>query len=108
MLKTRKALALEQMYKLSDLAHNPRYRKWRNRYTELIKQIGMKTQTAIPNDLKITFCRSCYTLFTLEPTPTVRIRIRPKPLPHLVYTCLICGKIRRINISEKREGINKK
>ncbi|MHA1992580.1 MAG: hypothetical protein ACW981_11170 [Candidatus Hodarchaeales archaeon] len=97
LIKNRKAQALEQMYKLSNLARDPRYYKWRNRYTELIKLIGMKAQQSIPRDLKITFCRSCNILFTLNPNPTVRIRTRSKPVPHLVYTCLNCGKIRRRN-----------
>jgi len=101
LIKNRKIQALEQMYKLSSLARNPRYSKWRNRYTELIKLIGMKAQQSIPKDLKTTFCRSCYTFFTLDPVPTVRIRTRSKPVPHLIYTCLNCRKIRRRNFPRK-------
>ena len=100
-INNRKKHAVNQMYNLAYLARDPRYYKWRHRYAKLIKLIGMKAQQPIPKDLKTTFCRSCNTWFTLEPLPTVRIRTRSKPVPHIIYTCLNCGKIRRKNIPRK-------
>ena len=103
LINTRKRHAVDQMYKLASLAREPRFYKWRDRYAKLIKLIGMKTQQSIPRDIKNTFCRSCYTWFTLEPIPTVRIRTRSKPVPHLVFTCLNCGKIRRKNFPTRKK-----
>ncbi|MFW9930487.1 MAG: hypothetical protein ACFFD1_13920, partial [Candidatus Thorarchaeota archaeon] len=91
----RQSNARNQMFILSKLCRDPRFFPYRNHYTKLIKTIGMKAQQPIPRELKITFCRSCLTFFTLEPETTVRIRTRSKPTPHIIYTCLKCGKIRR-------------
>ncbi|OLS19570.1 MAG: Ribonuclease P protein component 4 [Candidatus Heimdallarchaeota archaeon LC_3] len=105
LINTRKRHALNQMYNLAGLAREPRFYKWRNRYAKLIRLIGMKAQQSIPKDLKTKFCRSCNTWFTLDPNPTVRIRTRSKPVPHLIYTCLNCGKIRRINFPKKKKDL---
>ena len=87
--------AFIQMMQLAQLAHNDEFSPWRAHYGQFIRLIGMKTQQPLPFELKYQFCRRCNTWFTLVDKPTVRIRLRPHPTPHLVFTCLHCGAIRR-------------
>ena len=106
--RDRQRIALNYMYRLAELAQDPRFKHKQDRYAYLIKHIGMKSQQPIPRELKLLFCRSCLTWFRLEPEPTVRIRTRARPVPHIIYTCLKCGRIRRLPFPRRSAQAAKK
>ena len=57
-LKGNQKLALERIYRLFELAkENDKYAK---RYLQLAKRIGEKCRVSIPHELKIQYCKKCY------------------------------------------------
>jgi ribonuclease P protein subunit RPR2 len=79
-----KKIALERIYRLFELAEkNPQYSK---RYLTLAKDIGKKTTTRIPKELKNKMCKKCYSL---------NINIKNEN-DSTIITCQDCKSIRKI------------
>jgi ribonuclease P protein subunit RPR2 len=95
-------IALQRIENLFDLAinnikSNP---SLSHRYIEIAIKISQRTRVKIPRNLKYFICKSCHSL--LYPGITSRIRISPRRNPHIVVTCMVCGRIKRYPISKKK------
>ncbi|WP_423793255.1 ribonuclease P protein component 4 [Methanocaldococcus indicus] len=105
-----KKIAKERIDILMSLAEKEAKRgNWERakRYVYLARKIAMKVRIKMPKKWKRRFCKKCLTFWI--PGKNVRIRIKSKRYPHVVITCLECGKIYRIPyIREKKEKRNKK
>lgn len=70
-----------------------------DRYVELSKKIGMKSQETIPNNLQKKYCSNCGSF--LIPGKNVRIRINSEK-KSVTYSCQECGEIERYSIEESK------
>ncbi|MEM0440713.1 MAG: hypothetical protein QXF45_04470 [Candidatus Caldarchaeum sp.] len=66
---------------------------------KLAMRICQKKRVRLPPKLKRKFCRKCGTPF-VGPS-TVSVRVRPRPTPHVVVKCKVCGFMRRFLIRKK-------
>lgn len=71
------------------------------RYVDMAFRIAMKTRTRIPKEYKCFVCRKCRNL--LIPGVNCRVRLQPRREPHIVVTCLNCGRIVRYLIKRKQK-----
>lgn len=69
-----------------------------DRYVELARRIGMKSQETIPKDLQRQFCSNCGTF--QRPGKNCRVRIDSKN-SYVQYTCKECGEKSRYGLEEK-------
>jgi len=71
------------------------------RYVNIARRIAMAAKIRLPPQYRHRICRNCKSFIV----PGVNSRVRVKQLrePHVVITCLNCGKKMRIPLS-KREG----
>jgi len=71
------------------------------RYVKIARRIAMAAKIRLPTQYRRQICRNCKSFIL----PGVNCRVRVKQLrePHVVITCLNCGKQMRIPLS-KREG----
>jgi len=71
------------------------------RYVNIARRIAMGAKIRLPTQYRHQICRHCKSFIL----PGVNCRVRVKQLrePHVVITCLNCGKQMRIPLS-KREG----
>ncbi|MEX2701663.1 MAG: ribonuclease P protein component 4 [Candidatus Baldrarchaeota archaeon] len=60
------------------------------RYIDLARKIGMRCRVKIPRRLKRRICKHCKSF--LIPGVNCRVRLRTNRFPHLVVTCLKCGR----------------
>jgi len=67
-----------------------------NRYVELARKIGMKTNTTIPPPLKKRFCRHCHAFLVQGKNAETRLVKRI-----LVVKCGACGHVHRYPYSKK-------
>ena len=91
----RQLRAKSQILRLAELLVTTPDLELKRQYVLHLRAIAQKVQCRIPSAVRYRFCRRCSEPFTLLPYPTFTIRTRSKPKPHLVYTCLKCGYIRR-------------
>jgi len=75
--------------------------KLASRYVESARKIAMAARIRMPTDLRRQACRSCNAL--LVQGFNCRVRIKQKREPHVVITCLNCGRQTRILISKTKE-----
>ncbi|MEM3526169.1 MAG: ribonuclease P protein component 4 [Candidatus Jordarchaeaceae archaeon] len=66
------------------------------RYVDLSRRISMRNKVRIPRVWRRRICRNCKAF--LWPGVNCRVRLRARRQPHLVVTCLKCGKHMRYNI----------
>jgi len=90
-----RASALERVRALFDaaaleFAQNPAQA---HRLVAEARALALRNRTRLPAVLKRRFCKACHSFWV--PGRTVRVRVREK---RVVYTCLICKRIRRMPI----------
>jgi len=73
------------------------------RYVDLARKIAMATRIHLPREYRIQVCRHCKS-FILSGV-NCRVRVRQRREPHLVITCLNCGKQMRIPLKKKKEKL---
>jgi ribonuclease P protein subunit RPR2 len=71
-----------------------------SRYIEVARKIAMAAKIRLPTKYKRRICRSCNVL--LVPGDNCRVRIKQKREPHLVVTCLACGRQMRVLLRKKK------
>ncbi len=69
------------------------------RYAEIARRIAMRTKLRLPKEYKRMICRYCKSF--IYPGVNSRVRVQQKREPHMVITCLVCGKIMRIPLKRK-------
>jgi len=71
------------------------------RYVEIARKISMRTRTRLPKENRLLICRHCKKF--IFPGVSSRIRIQPRREPHIVITCLYCGKYMRIPLKRRKK-----
>ncbi|MCK4474600.1 ribonuclease P [Candidatus Bathyarchaeota archaeon] len=71
------------------------------RYVEVARKIAMAASVRLPKEYRLQVCRYCESF--ILPGVNCRVRIKQRREPHLVITCLNCGKQMRIPLREKKE-----
>jgi len=64
------------------------------RYVKIARKIAMGTKLRLPREYRRLVCRNCKSF--ILPGVNCRIRIQSRREPHVVITCLNCGKHSRI------------
>jgi ribonuclease P protein subunit RPR2 len=71
------------------------------RYAKMARKIAMSVKLPLPIEYRRQICRHCKSF--ILPDVNCRVRTQSRREPHIVVTCLICGKQSRIP-SKKRSG----
>ncbi|MEM3730148.1 MAG: ribonuclease P [Candidatus Bathyarchaeia archaeon] len=77
---------------------NPRLAQ---RYVDLARRIAMAAKVRLPKEYRRQVCRHCKSF--ILPGVNCRVRIKQRREPHVVVTCLVCGKHMRIPLKERRK-----
>jgi ribonuclease P protein subunit RPR2 len=92
-IKTLFRLARETIHENPDLAQ---------RYVSIARKIAMAAKVRLPKEYRRQICKGCKSF--ILPGINCRVRIRQRREPHVVITCLECGKQTRIPLKEKNEN----
>jgi ribonuclease P protein subunit RPR2 len=74
------------------------------RYVELARKIAMSAKTPFPRQYRRVVCKNCNSM--LVHGYNCRVRIQQKREPHVVVTCLNCGKQIRYMLNKKEHKVN--
>lgn len=74
-------LAIKMLGERSDLSQ---------RYVEIARKISMRVRVRIPREKRMLICRHCKRF--IFPGVSARFRLQPRREPHIVITCLYCGR----------------
>lgn len=91
---------IERLFRMAEEKASEGRQDLADRYVELAKKIGMKTQQPIPSEWKRRYCGDCGAFLT--PGKNCRVRINSKR-SQKVYTCERCGNIQRYGLEQKEE-----
>jgi len=94
-------IALQRIHTLFRLAKD-KIRKepeLSQRYVKIARKIAMRTKLRLPTEYRRLVCRHCKSF--IYPGVNSRVRIQQRREPHMVITCLVCGKITRIPLKSK-------
>lgn len=69
------------------------------RYANLARKIGMRYKVRIPPEFRRMICRHCKGF--ILPGKNCIVRVRQEREPHLVTTCLRCGRHMRIPLKRR-------
>jgi ribonuclease P protein subunit RPR2 len=69
------------------------------RYAEIARKIAMRAKLRLPKEYRRMICRHCKSF--IYPGVNSRVRVQQKREPHMVVTCLVCGKITRIPLKSR-------
>ena len=87
-----------QINKYSTLIQNTEDTQLKSAYVKRIRMLSQKVQYTLLESKKHLFCRRCSQPFSYNYQKGkfgIQMRLRAKRNPHIVYTCLNCGYIRR-------------
>jgi ribonuclease P protein subunit RPR2 len=73
------------------------------RYVNTARKIAMSAKVRLPKRYRRQICKHCKSFM---PGKNCRVRTRQKREPHIVITCLKCGKQTRIPLDKKKKGRN--
>ena len=71
------------------------------RYVDLARKIAMAAKVRLPREYKRQVCRHCKSF--ILPGVNCRVRVKQRREPHVVITCLNCGKQTRLPTKKKEE-----
>jgi len=105
-LSSIKRIALRRVHVLFGLAKQvaPENPDLAQRYVQLARKVSMRARLRLPKEYRVLVCRKCKSF--ILPGVNCRTRIQPRREPHMVITCLSCGKITRIPIKGRKECVN--
>lgn len=70
------------------------------RYVDMARKIAMTAKIRLPREYRCQVCRHCKSF--ILPGVSCRVRTKHQREPHMVITCLKCGKPMRIPLERKR------
>jgi ribonuclease P protein subunit RPR2 len=73
--------------------------KLARQYVESARKIAMAAKTRLPLEFRRETCKECNSLFMHG--VNCRVRVKQKREPHVVVTCLNCGKQTRYRLHKK-------
>ena len=71
------------------------------RYVDLARKIAMAAKVRLPREYKHQVCKHCKSF--ILPGVNCRVRVKQRREPHVVITCLNCGKQTRLPMKKKEE-----
>ena len=71
------------------------------RYVNMARKVAMAARVRLPKEYRHQVCRHCKSF--ILPGVNCRVRIKQRREPHLVITCLNCGKQTRIPLKLKEK-----
>ena len=71
------------------------------RYLDTARKIAMADKVRLPREYRRQVCRHCKSF--ILPGVNCRVRIKQQREPHVVITCLNCGKQTRLSMKKKKE-----
>ena len=91
-MKATKQIALQRVRTLFRLAREVVHEdpQLAQRYVKIARKIAMGTKLRLPREYRRLVCRHCKSF--ILPGVNCRIRIQSRRKPHVVITCLNCGK----------------
>jgi len=101
-----KRIALQRVHTLFRLAKKVVHEEpeLAQRYVEIARKIAMRTRVRLPTEHRRSICRYCKGF--ILPGVNCRVRIQARRKPHMVITCLLCGKNMRIPIKDAIKNVN--
>jgi len=107
MNETRK-IALQRVHTLFGLAKESirKEPELAQRYVDIARRIAMRAKVRLPKEYRRMICRHCKSF--IYPSVNCRVRLQQRREPHLVMTCLVCGKHMRIPLTNKSSQKEKK
>ncbi|MEM0010262.1 MAG: ribonuclease P [Candidatus Bathyarchaeia archaeon] len=72
------------------------------RYIEIARKIAMRARVRMGKEKRMLICRHCKRF--IFPGVSSRVRLQPRREPHIVITCLYCGKHMRRPLRRERRG----
>ncbi len=98
-----KQMALQRIHTLFRLAketfrEDPQLAQ---RYAELARRVAMRAKVRLPKEYRRLICGHCKRF--ILPGVNCRVRIQTRREPHVVITCLLCGRHMRIPVKGGRE-----
>jgi len=72
------------------------------RYAVIARKIAMRAKLRLPREYRRLVCRHCKSF--IYPGVNCRVRVQQRREPHVVITCLVCGKHMRISLRSRREA----
>jgi len=76
------------------------------RYALIARKIAMRTRVRLPTEYRRMICRHCKSF--IYPGVNCRVRVQQRREPHVVTTCLVCGKQTRIMLKPRKKVKRKK
>ncbi|MEM2104618.1 MAG: ribonuclease P [Candidatus Bathyarchaeia archaeon] len=70
------------------------------RYVDIARRVAMAAKVRLPKEYRRMICRRCKSF--ILPGVSSRVRIKQRREPHVVITCLKCGKHMRIPLKRRR------
>ncbi|MEM2102238.1 MAG: ribonuclease P protein component 4 [Candidatus Bathyarchaeia archaeon] len=103
-MKETKQTARERINTLFSLAKeninkNP---KLAQRYATIARRIAMTAKVTLPTEHKHQICKHCKQF--IQPGVNCRVRIQQRREPHVVVTCLLCGRSTRFPLKPRRKN----
>jgi len=71
------------------------------RYVDVARRVAMAAKIRLPQEYRRMICRHCKSF--ILPGVSCRVRIKQRREPHVVITCLKCGKHMRIPLKRKKK-----
>lgn len=96
-----KQIALRRIHTLFRLAEEKVRREpaLAQRYAEVARKIAMRAKVRLPTEYRRMICRHCKSF--IYPGVNCRVRVQQRREPHVVVTCLVCGKHTRFPLRKK-------
>lgn len=100
---TTKRIAMQRIQTLFRLANEIFHEdpSLAQRYVKIARKIAMSAKIRLPKEYKRRVCRYCKSF--ILPCVNCRVRIKQRREPHMVITCVNCGKQMRIPLKKKKE-----
>jgi len=98
-----KQIALQRIHALFRLAREVIHEdpSLAQRYVKIARKIAMGTKLRLPKEYGHLVCRHCKSF--ILPGVNCRVRIQSRREPHLVVTCLNCGKHSRMPLKSREK-----
>ena len=97
-----KRIALERVHILFKLARETIHKDkaLAQRYVNIARRLAMAAKIRLPREYRRQVCRHCKSF--ILPGVNSRVRIQQRREPHVVITCLECGKHMRIPLRKRK------
>ncbi len=95
-------IALERIHILFRLARETIHRDkaLAQRYVNIARRLAMAAKVRLPREYRRQVCRHCKSF--ILPGVNCRVRIQQRREPHVVITCLECGRYMRIPLRKRK------